>query len=86
MLKLRMIGINDYSVLESGQRLGRIRFVIERMPGVWLWIVTIHLGGGLPMGSSQHGRGGVQGGLGSAEGQDHARAARGGLHNIRDAD
>jgi hypothetical protein len=53
MLKLRMIGINDYSVLESGQRIGRIRCVIERMPGVWLWNVTIHLGGGLPMGSSR---------------------------------
>ena len=53
MLKLRSIGINDYRVLEGGQRIGRIRFVIERMPGVWLWNVTIHLGGDLPMGSSR---------------------------------
>ena len=53
MLKLRLIGINDYAVLDGGQRIGRIRFVIERMPGVWLWNVTIHLGGDLPMGSSQ---------------------------------
>ena len=53
MLKLRSIGINDYSVLEGRQRIGRIRFVIERMPGVWLWNVTIHLTGGLPMGSSK---------------------------------
>ena len=52
MLKLRSIGINDYSVLEGRQRIGRIRFVIERMPGVWLWNVTVHLTGGLPMGSS----------------------------------
>ena len=53
MLKLRSIGINDYSVLEGRQRIGRIRFVIERMPGVWLWNVTVHLTGGLPMGSSK---------------------------------
>ena len=73
MLKLRSIGINDYSVLEGRQRIGRIRFADERMPGVWLWNVTIHLGGDLPMGSCQgpqHGQGGVQGGLGSAESQD----------------
>ena len=25
MLKLRMIGINDYSVLEAGQRIGRCK-------------------------------------------------------------
>ena len=49
MLKLRSLGINDYSVLEARQRIGRIRFVIERMPGVWLWNVTINLGGDLPM-------------------------------------
>ena len=50
MLKLRSIGIRDYSVLEGEQRTGRIRFATERMPCVWLWSVTIHLGGGLPMG------------------------------------
>ena len=53
MLKLRSIGLSDYSVLESGQRIGRIRLATERMPCVWLWTVTIHLGGRLPMGSSQ---------------------------------
>ena len=37
MLKLRTIGIRDYSVLEGEQRIGRIRFADERMPGVWLW-------------------------------------------------
>ena len=53
MLKLRSHGINDYSVLEAGQRIGRIRFVIERLPGVWLWNVTVPLsGGGLPTGSA----------------------------------
>ena len=52
MLKLRSIGIRDYSVLEGGQRIGRIRFAGERQPGVWLWNVTLHLTGGLPMGSS----------------------------------
>jgi hypothetical protein len=50
MLKLRSIGLSDYAVLESGQRIGRIRFADERMPGVWLWNVTIHLAGGLPDG------------------------------------
>ena len=32
---------------------GRIRFADERMPGVWLWNVTVHLPGGLPMGSAK---------------------------------
>ena len=50
MLKLRSIGIHDYSVLADGQRIGRIRLADERMPSVWLWNVTIHLPGGLPMG------------------------------------
>ena len=40
-------------MLEGEQRIGRIRFADERMPGVWLWNVTIHLTGGLPMGSSK---------------------------------
>jgi hypothetical protein len=30
-----------------------MRFADERIPGVWLWNVTIHLTGGLPMGSSR---------------------------------
>jgi hypothetical protein len=57
------------------------------MPGVWLWNITVHLSGALPMGSSADiGQGGVQGGLGSSEGQDPTFAARGGLQtmNIRD--
>ena len=52
MLKLRSIGLNDYSVLEGRQRIGRIRMATERMPCVWLWAVTIHLTGGLPTGVS----------------------------------
>jgi hypothetical protein len=52
MLKLRSIGIDDYRVLDAGQRIGRIRLADERMPPVWLWNVTIHPTGGLPMGSS----------------------------------
>ena len=39
-------------MLEAGQRIGRIRFVIERLPGVWLWAVTVPLSGGLPTGSA----------------------------------
>jgi len=53
MLKLRTIGIRDYRVLEGERRIGRIRFADEGMPGVWLWNVTIHLPGGLPMGSAR---------------------------------
>ena len=53
MLKLRSIGLSDYSVLEGRQRIGRIRLATERMPCVWLWSVTIHLTGGLPVGSSK---------------------------------
>ena len=39
MLKLRSIGLSDYSVLEGRQRIGRIRLATERMPRVWLWSV-----------------------------------------------
>jgi hypothetical protein len=79
MLKLRTIGIRYYRVLEGRQRIGRIRFADERMPGVWLWNVTIHLSGGLPMGSAHdidRAKAGVQGGLESPEGQDPALPAR----------
>ena len=53
MLKLRSTGIHDYSVLEDGQRIGRIRFADERLPPIWLWNRIIHLPGGLPMGSAR---------------------------------
>jgi hypothetical protein len=53
MLKLRSIGLSDYAVLESEQRIGRIRLATGRMPCVWLWNVTVHLTGGLPMGSAK---------------------------------
>jgi hypothetical protein len=53
MLKLRSIGLSDYSVLEGRQRIGRIRLATERMPCVWLWSISIHLPGGLPMGSAK---------------------------------
>ena len=53
MLKLRTIGLSDYSVLEGGQRIGRIRLATERMPCTWIWNVTVHLPGGLPIGSSK---------------------------------
>ena len=52
MLKLRLIGIDDYSVVEDKQRIGRIRLASERTPPIWLWTVNSHLTGGLPMGSS----------------------------------
>ena len=53
MLKLRRNGIRDYYVFEGRQRIGRIRFADERTAGIWLWNVTIHLAGGLPMGSAK---------------------------------
>ena len=53
MLKLRPIGIRDYSVLEGHQRIGRIRLADERMPPIWLWNLIIHLPGGLPMGQAR---------------------------------
>ena len=53
MLKLRSIGIRDYSVLEGEQRIGRIRFAGERMPPIWHWNVVVHLTAGLRMGSAK---------------------------------
>jgi hypothetical protein len=44
---------SSYSVLEGEQRIGRIRFADERMSSVCLWNVSVHLTGGLPMGSSK---------------------------------
>jgi hypothetical protein len=53
MLKLRSIGLSDYSVLEGRQRVGRIRLATERMPCVWIWTIQVHLIGELPMGSAK---------------------------------
>ena len=53
MLKLRSIGLSDFVVLEGAQRIGRIRLATERMPCVWIWSVTVHLPGGVPIGSSK---------------------------------
>ena len=89
MLKLRTIGIRDYVVLEGKQRIGWIRLATERMTCVWLWRCCHPSDRRTPDGLIQghrHGKGGVQGGLESPEGQHHAGAARGGLQamNIRD--
>ena len=82
MLKLRLIGIRDYSVLEDGQRIGRIRFAGERQPGGLAlecrrssdrppadWLIE----------GPRHRQGRLQDGLGRAEGPDHARGSRGSL-------
>jgi hypothetical protein len=53
MLKLRSIGIGDYSVLEGEQRIRRIRFAEERLPPIWLWNVVVHLTAGLRTGSAK---------------------------------
>jgi hypothetical protein len=42
---MRLIGINDYSVFEDAQRIGRIRFTRERTPGIWLWHVQVTIPG-----------------------------------------
>ena len=91
MLKLSSNGISDYSVLEGRQRIGRIRFVIERMPGVWLWAVTVPLSGGLPTGSASDfntAKAEFKAAWKAPEGQHHAGAARGAYKamNIRDDD
>ena len=73
MLKLRSIRLSDYAVLEGRQRIGRIRLVTEHMRCAWLWSVAIHLPRRAPDGliqGSQHGQGGVQGGLEKPEGVD----------------
>ena len=50
-LKLRSLGQNAFSVLDGEQLIGRIRLADERIPGVWIWHVQVHVPGGLPMGS-----------------------------------
>ena len=53
MLKVRSLGLSDYSVLEGEQRIGRIRLASERIPPIWLWNVVVHLTAGLRMGSAK---------------------------------
>ncbi len=45
MLTLRLIGPNDYTVHEDGQRIGRIRLARERTPPKWLWHITVTIPG-----------------------------------------
>ena len=40
-LALRPIGENDYSVIDGGNVVGRIRHAAERTNDVWLWHVTV---------------------------------------------
>jgi hypothetical protein len=53
MLALRRIGENDYSAIEDGERIGRIRYANERTPGMWLWHVQVHIPGIAPTGTSR---------------------------------
>ena len=76
MLKLRSIGLSDYSVLEGRQRIGRIRLATEHMPLRLALERRRSPAGRIAHGFSQgsrHGQGTVQGGLGSSEGQDPAQ-------------
>jgi len=78
MLKLRSIGISDYSVLEAKQRIGRIPLRHRAHAG--RLVVGRHRPPECRLSQRpRHGQGGVQGGLGSSEGQDPAFAVRGGL-------
>ena len=52
LLKMRSIGIDDFSVIEGRQRVGRIRLATERTPPIWIWNIQVHLPGGLPAGSA----------------------------------
>jgi hypothetical protein len=52
MLKLRLIGIRDYTVLDDMQAIGRIRYASERAPGIWLWNIQVHLAITKPMGTA----------------------------------
>ena len=45
MLALRLTAPNDYTVLEDGQPIGRIRLARERSPPIWLWHVTVTIPG-----------------------------------------
>ena len=96
MLKLRSIGIRDYSVFEGGQRIGRIRFAGERMPGVWLWNVVTLPGTDLEgvwrrchdVGGFRSSETDLTGGLpmGSSTDLDTAKAEFGGLGSLEGRD
>ena len=45
MLALRFIAPNDYTVLDDGQPVGRIRLDPDRSPPIWLWTVTVTIPG-----------------------------------------
>jgi hypothetical protein len=45
MMTLRMIGLDDYTVHEDRQLIGRIRYASERSPGLWLWTCIVTLPG-----------------------------------------
>ncbi|WP_369723859.1 hypothetical protein AB8Z38_07350 [Bradyrhizobium sp. LLZ17] len=44
-LTLRMIGLDDYTVHEDRQLVGRIRYASECSPGLWLWTCIVTLPG-----------------------------------------
>ncbi|MGY4435218.1 hypothetical protein ACVWWO_007695 [Bradyrhizobium sp. F1.13.1] len=44
-LTVRKIGLDDYTVHERGQMVGRIRYASERSPGLWLWTCIVTLPG-----------------------------------------
>jgi hypothetical protein len=45
MLALRLTDPNDYTVLDDGQPIGRIRLARERSLPIWLWTVTVTIPG-----------------------------------------
>ena len=79
MLTLRMIGVRDYSVLEDGQHIGRIRFASERTPGVWLWHVQVHIPGPWQRQQPRRRQAALQGGVAGVQGEARAGGTGGGL-------
>jgi hypothetical protein len=50
-LTRRRLDDDDYSILEDGQPIGRIRHARDRTPPLWLWTVTVTIPGP-PFGSA----------------------------------
>jgi hypothetical protein len=72
-LTVRKIGLDDYTVHERGQMVGRIRYASERSPGLWLWTCIVTLPGP-PLGAAgTFDERPLQGSMGELQGEASAR-------------